>query len=148
MTTTGGKLELEEGTGGGTMVGFKAPNTEVVSDLVWTLPSVDGTVGQALVTDGAKQLGWADGAAGATGAAGETGAPGLDGAAGLSFDITKTYPSVAALNEEHGVDIEFTPISLGGIYAYGHITVVTKCIQQFTLTSQKTISHVEIRKGS
>jgi hypothetical protein len=57
---TGGKIKLEEGTGGGTMVGFKAPDTEVASDLVWTLPSTDGAPGQALCTDGAKGLRWID----------------------------------------------------------------------------------------
>ena len=56
--TTGGKLNLEEGTGGGTMVGFKAPDTEVVVDVIWTLPSADGTQGQVLATDGAGTLGW------------------------------------------------------------------------------------------
>jgi hypothetical protein len=55
---TGGKLQLEEGTAGGTFVGFKAPDTEVTTELLWTLPSTDGTAGQVMSTDGSKVLGW------------------------------------------------------------------------------------------
>jgi len=55
----GGKIKLEEGTGHGTMVGFKAPDTEVIDECIWTLPSTDGIDGQALVTDGAKNLSFA-----------------------------------------------------------------------------------------
>ena len=55
---TGGKLKLEEGTAGGTHVGFKAPDTEVASELLWTLPSLDGSAGQILATDGSKNLVW------------------------------------------------------------------------------------------
>ena len=54
----GGQLQFVE-TGGGTdYVGFQAP-AAVTTNQVWTLPAVDGTSGQALVTDGAGALGWA-----------------------------------------------------------------------------------------
>jgi len=56
---SGGKLKLEDGIGGH-YAGFKAPDTALAADLSWTLPSVDGTAGQALVTDGSKTLAWAD----------------------------------------------------------------------------------------
>jgi hypothetical protein len=59
MTTTGGQIKLEEGTGHGTTVGFKAPNTEIVEDVIWTLPDVDGEPGQVLATDGFGNLEWA-----------------------------------------------------------------------------------------
>jgi hypothetical protein len=59
---TGGKLQLEEGTAGGTFVGFKAPDTEITNDLIWTLPNVDGTSGQVMSTDGAKNIQWFDAA--------------------------------------------------------------------------------------
>lgn len=39
-------------------VGFHAPAT-VASSVLWTLPDVDGTSGQALVTDGSGTLSWA-----------------------------------------------------------------------------------------
>jgi len=39
-------------------VGFIAPTLS--GDTVWTLPATDGTVGQALTTDGAGTLSWAD----------------------------------------------------------------------------------------
>ena len=40
-------------------VGFQAP-ANIVSDITFTLPSVDGTNGQVLKTDGSGALGWAD----------------------------------------------------------------------------------------
>jgi len=39
-------------------VGFKSPAT-VTTNKIWTLPSVDGTAGQALSTDGSGTLSWA-----------------------------------------------------------------------------------------
>jgi hypothetical protein len=42
-------------------VAFQAPAT-VASNVTWTLPSADGTSGQALTTDGAGTLSWAAGA--------------------------------------------------------------------------------------
>jgi hypothetical protein len=39
----GGTLKLEEGTGNGTYIGFKAPDTEVTSDLIWSLPQGNQT---------------------------------------------------------------------------------------------------------
>jgi len=55
---TGGKLKLEEGTGGGDHVGFKAPDTEVDAEVIWTLPDTDGATGQVMATDGTKTLDW------------------------------------------------------------------------------------------
>ena len=57
---TGGKIKLEEGTAGGLYVGFKAPDTDIVSDTIWSLPSTDGHPGQMLGTDGAQNLIWID----------------------------------------------------------------------------------------
>jgi hypothetical protein len=45
-------------------VGFKAPGT-VSSNKIWTLPSADGTAGQALSTDGSGNLSWATSGGGA-----------------------------------------------------------------------------------
>ncbi len=42
---------------GANYVGFKAPPV-IPSDLVWTLPSSDGTANQVLRTDGSGNLGW------------------------------------------------------------------------------------------
>ena len=58
MSHKGQEINLAEGTGGGTVVGFKAPDTEVVEDVIWTLPDVDGEPGQALATDGFGNLEW------------------------------------------------------------------------------------------
>ena len=50
---------FREATANGTnYVGFQAPAL-VAADVLWTLPSVDGTAGQALVTNGSAALGWA-----------------------------------------------------------------------------------------
>lgn len=40
---------------------LRPPDTEVTDECIWTLPSTDGTAGQVLATDGAKQLSWASG---------------------------------------------------------------------------------------
>jgi hypothetical protein len=44
--------------GSSNYVGFKAPNS-IASDVVWTLPSTDGTANQLLKTNGAGVLSWA-----------------------------------------------------------------------------------------
>jgi len=44
-------------TNGAHSVGFKAPT--LAASTAWTLPATDGTAGQVLKTDGAKNLGWA-----------------------------------------------------------------------------------------
>jgi len=55
----GGKIYLyERSNNGSNYVGFEAPDS-LASDLFWTLPNVDGTPGQALVTDGGSGLSWA-----------------------------------------------------------------------------------------
>lgn len=48
-------------------VGFKSPTT-LATDVTYTLPSVDGTPGQNLTTDGTGGLSWATAGAAATGA--------------------------------------------------------------------------------
>jgi hypothetical protein len=47
-------------------VAFRAANT-VSSNVTWTLPSADGTNGQALITDGAGNLSWGAGGGGGSG---------------------------------------------------------------------------------
>jgi hypothetical protein len=54
----GGKLKLED-SNGSDYAGFEAPASMANSgETLWVLPNDDGTVGQALVTDGAKNLSW------------------------------------------------------------------------------------------
>ena len=58
-SSVGGDLKLYEATANGTnYVSFKAPNT-LAGNVTWVLPSVDGTNGQALVTNGSGTLAWA-----------------------------------------------------------------------------------------
>jgi hypothetical protein len=59
-----GELRLAD-TDSSNYVGFKSPGT-VSTNKIWTLPSADGTSGQALVTNGSATLSFAD--AGRTGA--------------------------------------------------------------------------------
>ena len=55
-TTTGGSLEIQEGTNNGSnSISLKAPNS-IASDLVLTLPGADGSAGQPIVTDGSGTL--------------------------------------------------------------------------------------------
>ena len=57
-TTEARFLEL---TGGGTSyVGMKAPDA-ITANVIWTLPSADGSANQTLVTDGSGVLSWASG---------------------------------------------------------------------------------------
>jgi hypothetical protein len=55
-TTVGGSIELQEGTNNGAhSISLKAPNS-VAADKVFTLPGVDGSAGQPLITDGSGVL--------------------------------------------------------------------------------------------
>jgi hypothetical protein len=77
-------------------VGFRAPIT-VSADAVWVMPATDGTPGQALVTDGAKNLSWAAAAGGGGGASGFqsstiTTTPG----AGDDYDLAKSTDQSAS----------------------------------------------------
>ena len=57
--TNSGEIRILEDVNNGTnYVGFKAP-TSLAANTVWTLPSADGTNGQALVTNGSGVLSWA-----------------------------------------------------------------------------------------
>ena len=57
-SSVSGDLKLYEATANGTnYVSFKAPNT-LAGNVTWVLPSVDGTNGQALVTNGSGVLAW------------------------------------------------------------------------------------------
>lgn len=91
-------------------VGFRAPVNGTV-DAIWVLPSADGTPGQALVTDGAKNLSWAT-ATGGGGASGYqsstiTTAP---GAGGIDYDLAKGTDQTEAVE---------TPFAAGGADAFG-----------------------------
>ncbi len=57
-SASGADIKLYEDTDNGTnYVGLKAP-ASIASDVTWTLPSTDGTNGQALVTNGSGTLSW------------------------------------------------------------------------------------------
>lgn len=52
-------------------VGFKAPAT-ITANKIWTLPSVDGTNGQVLSTNGSGTLSWATASGGSSTSPGST----------------------------------------------------------------------------
>jgi hypothetical protein len=61
FATGTGEIHFMESTDKETdYVGFKAP-ANIASKTVWTLPAADGTLGQALVTNGSKKLSWVSG---------------------------------------------------------------------------------------
>jgi hypothetical protein len=63
--TFASELRILEPSGSGTnFTGFKAP--ALAADVMYTLPTADGTVNQALVTDGSKNLSWATVGAGSS----------------------------------------------------------------------------------
>lgn len=65
-SVSGADIKLYEDTDNGTnYVGIKAP-ASIASDVTWTLPSTDGTNGQALVTNGTGTLSWTTVAGGLT----------------------------------------------------------------------------------
>lgn len=55
----GGVVKLQDG-GLAFHTGFKAPDVGLDSEVIWELPNTDGSVGQALVTNGDKKLGWSN----------------------------------------------------------------------------------------
>lgn len=65
-SAAGASIKLYEDTDNGTnYVSLKAPDL-VASDITWTLPDADGTIGQALVTNGSGTLSWTTITSGAT----------------------------------------------------------------------------------
>jgi len=92
-------------------VGFRAP-VNGTGDAIWVLPSADGTPGQALVTDGAKNLSWATATGGGGGASGYqsstiTTAP---GAGDTDYDLAKGTDQTEAVE---------TPFAAGGADPFG-----------------------------
>ena len=63
-SAAGAQIQLAEDTDNGTnYVALKAPDS-IASNVVWTLPSADGSNGNALLTNGSGTLSW--GSAGIT----------------------------------------------------------------------------------
>ena len=80
-TSAGNTSELrfyELAANGTAYVGFKAGDS-IASNLIWTLPSTDGTNGQALTTNASGVLSWATPASGPQGSQGFQGSIGAQG---------------------------------------------------------------------
>jgi hypothetical protein len=104
-----GELRLAD-TDSSNYVGFKSPGT-VSTNKIWTLPSADGTSGQALVTNGSATLSFAD--AGRTGAVNWDTTPKTTGFTAVSGNgyfvnttsgaITVTLPSTPSAGDIVGI---------------------------------------------
>lgn len=64
LVAAGGAMRLAElATNGTNTVGLRAPDA-LAADVTWKMPSADGASGEALITDGAGNLGWGAGGGG------------------------------------------------------------------------------------
>jgi len=61
--TTGEMYVFEDPNNGGSSTGWKAPS-QLLTDIIYTLPSTDGTDGQVMATNGLQVLSWVDAGAG------------------------------------------------------------------------------------
>lgn len=106
-----GELRFTESTGSGSnYVGFKAPDSIGVNK-IWTLPSIDGTSGQVLTTNGSGVLSWT------------TGGGGGGGASGTVTDITAgTGLSGGTITTSGIIDLADTAVTPGS-YTRANITV-------------------------
>ena len=123
----GGKIKLEEGTAGGTYVGFKAPDTEVASDLIWVLPAADGTAGQLMSTDGAMNIVWSDEPASRLAADSTL-------TANLNSEVTSRLNSDSTLTAN--INTEITARSNADSTLQANVTSVTRTV--YTKTSAYT----------
>ena len=84
-----GEIRLQENPiGGDAAVVLKGPNTNIASDVVFNLPSADGTADQVLATNGSGVLSFrtiSDGQDGQDGTNGTDGADGADGSDALAL---------------------------------------------------------------
>jgi hypothetical protein len=110
---------------GANYVGFKAPDT-LAGNVIWKLPTADGTSGQILSTDGSGQLQWANAGAGEANDGANVGATGVgiyDGKTGTTINMRKVDAgsnkiSVALNGQKVDVDVNeanLTLSNLGGI---------------------------------
>jgi len=61
--TTGEMYVFEDPNNGGSSTGWKAPS-QLLTDIIYTLPGTDGTAGQVMATNGLQVLSWVDSGAG------------------------------------------------------------------------------------
>lgn len=106
-----GELRFTEASGSGSnYVGFKAPDS-IGINRIWTLPTIDGTSGQVLTTNGSGVLSWT------------TGGGGGGGASGTVTDITAgTGLSGGTITASGIIDLADTSVTPGS-YTRANITV-------------------------
>jgi hypothetical protein len=116
-------VRFEEATGNGdNYVGFRAP-ASLGGDQVWTLPSSDGTSGQALVTDGSGNLSFTTIAGGGSGDI-------LDGGNTEGADVTIGTNDAFALNLEANGSTELT-IDASGRIGIGTAPIATTKVRTY-----------------
>jgi hypothetical protein len=89
-------------------VGFKAPDN-IGSDVMWTLPSSDGSTGQMLTTNGSGTLSWSSGLTTTTGwaLAGNNTTDAWNGTTGSRLGTTSAQPLVIATTNATAQDVRF-----------------------------------------
>lgn len=107
---TGGLEFMELAANGSNYVGFKAPDS-IAANKIWTLPSVDGTAGQRLATDGAGTLYWVDPSAGGWQRVGTTLSP-LTAGDNLTTSGAGTITSAGLLTGNAGLTINGGAVSI------------------------------------
>lgn len=115
---TGETRFLERAANGTNYVGLTAPDS-IAANVVWRLPTADGTSGQCLATDGAKNLSWGTCSAGS--------GTGISSLNGLSVSV-QTFVNDAAITmtssgSTHTIALLTTGVGAG---TYGQVTVNTK----------------------
>lgn len=121
----GGKLKLEDGTAGGVYVGFKAPDTAVASDTIWTLPDADGSAGQLLSTDGSKNIIFVDN---------------LDATLQANIDTEITARTDADVTLQMNIDSEATARMNADVTLQSNITAATFTSSSASASNGQTLA--------
>ena len=127
-------------------VGFKSPGT-VGSNVIWTLPSADGSSGQALVTDASGNLSFA--AAGATISADTSTNTNF-----LLYFASTTTGALTAVKQDSGLIYNPSTGSLSSSVFIGNLTGVASSVTSqansatTTAASTNTANQIVLRDGS
>lgn len=92
-------------------VGFKAP-ASITTDLIWTLPSVDGTNGQVLSTNGTGTLSWATAGGGGGSGTVTSITPAADSGTGTAITTSGTI-TISGTAGEIETSVSGTTVTIG-----------------------------------
>jgi hypothetical protein len=125
-------------------VAFQAPAV-VASDVTWTLPAADGTIGQVLSTNGTATLSWATPSSAVTSVFGRTAAVTAQAGDYTWADITKTVSSLADINQRSAGDLSSGNLNIARMPTGGAWTLGSDLnIDSNTLVVDFTLNRVGI----